>query len=551
MLPQTKPLPNARATAPQASRLFAGYGVGILNNPQDTTALELTYGKHISHYHWDFLNFDLYANGQKMMPDLGYPDAMNAFVSEIFTWSHNTISHNTVVVDASKQPNNLPGVLHDFANASFARSIDASSPAYPQTTQYRRNMIMVDADATHSYAVDVFRVDGGKEHDYSLHGPPGTVTTLDGTWSAPAPGTLAGPKVKWGEMYDDPTLAAKDYKGSYGGYSGSGFQFLSQVQELQSGKSELQFAHVKDAKAQLRIHLLPYKEQKVYMADAYDLPRKKSYTVKYLIARRKSTDGKPLKSTFVSVLEPYNGEPFIKSTKTLDFSKGQGVAVEVQRQNATDIVISDPVNSVKVLSSYDLETDANSAVVTLDSPGDPTRVFFSGGTYLSFKGKRYTSDAITGKVLSVDPAAQTATIQLDQPTQLSATEIAQRVAHFNNAFHDSVHPLASASLQGNVLTLKTSDALLVGRLRLTGGDKNKLTTDTVLPLSETYNGTTLLDGNYQLISPVITVDDGEINLAAPINKIPAKGSDAWLSDVGVGDHVKINSLFSWTKDQQK
>jgi hypothetical protein len=451
-------------------------------------------------------------------------------------------------VDARKQSDNLPGVLHDFANASFARSIDASSPAYSRTTQYRRNMIMVDADTAQSYAVDVFRVDGGREHDYSLHGPPGTVTTVDGTWSAPAPGTLAGPDVKWGEMYDDPVLGAKDYKGSYGGYNGSGFQYLTQVQELQSGKSELQFAHAKDEKAQLRIHLLPYQEQKVYMADAFDLPRKKSYTVKYLIARRKSTDGKPLKSTFVSVLEPYSATPFIKSTKTINITSGSGVAVEVQRQNATDVIISDPVNSIKVLSSYNLETDANSAVVTLNDSGEVTRVFFSGGTYLSCKGKRYAAETITGKVLSVDPAAQTATIQLDHPTQLSSAEIAQRVAHFNNAFHDSVHPLASADLQGNTLTLKMQDALLVGRLRLTGGDKNKLTTDTVLPFSQTYNGTTLLNGSNQPISQVKNLDSGDITLAAPLNQIPAKSSDAWLSDVGVGDNIKINSLFSWTKD---
>jgi len=547
MLPKTKPLPDGRATSPEKSRLFAGYGVGILNNPQDTTALALTYGKHISHYHWDFLNFGLFANGQKMMPDLGYPDAMNAFVSEIYTWSKNTVAHNTVVVDASKQLRNAPGVLHDFANAPFARSIDASSPAYPQTTQYRRNMIMVDADAKHSYAVDVFRVDGGKEHDYSLHGPPGTVTTLDGTWSAPAPGTLAGTDVKWGEMYDDAKLGAKDYKGSYGGYSGSGFQYLFNVQQLQSGKSELQYAHIKDAKARLRIHLLPYEKQKVYMADAYDLPRKKSYQLKYLIARRKSTDGKPLKSTFVSVLETYGDAPFIKNTKTLDLAKGQGVAVEVQRQNATDVILSDPTNSVKVLSQYGLETDANSAVVTFNSSGDATRIFFSGGTYLSCKGKRYTADAITGKVLSVNPATQNITVQLDKSTQLSASELAQRVAHFNNAFHDSAHPLESATLQGNTLTLKTSDAILVGRLRLTGGAKDKLTTDTVLPLSQTYNGTMLLDENYQPISQVEKVDDGNIILPKAISKIPAKGSGAWLSDVGVGDQVKISSLFSWEK----
>jgi hypothetical protein len=196
-----------------------------------------------------------------------------------------------------------------------------------------------------------------------------------------------------------------------------------------------------------------------------------------------------------------------------------------------------------------LETDAASAVVTFNSSGEATRVFFSGGTYLSCKGKRYTASAITGKVLSVDPAAQTVTIQLDQPTQLTAEEIAQRVAHFSNPFHDSVHPLASAALQGNQLTLKTQDALLVGRLRLSGGKDKTLTTDTALPLSQTYNGTTLLDGNYHVISQVEKVDNGDISLAAALNKIPAKGSDAWLSDVGIGDHVKINCLFYWTGEK--
>src|SRR5690606_36216708 len=97
-LPETAALSTGRAIDKQASRLFAGYGLGILNNRLDETAVAFTYGMHLSHYHWDFLNIELFANGQKMMPDLGYPDAMNAYVPEIYTWSKNTINHNTVVV---------------------------------------------------------------------------------------------------------------------------------------------------------------------------------------------------------------------------------------------------------------------------------------------------------------------------------------------------------------------------------------------------------------------------------------------------------------------
>src|SRR5690606_30831707 len=58
---------NERLLPPSKSRLFAGYGLGILNDTADEIALAVKYGMHYSHYHWDFLNIELFANGQKMM----------------------------------------------------------------------------------------------------------------------------------------------------------------------------------------------------------------------------------------------------------------------------------------------------------------------------------------------------------------------------------------------------------------------------------------------------------------------------------------------------
>src|SRR5690606_17049413 len=136
-----------------------------------------------------------------------------AYVPELYTWSKNTINHNTVVVDAKKQNQNGPGILHDFSEGKFARTMDASSPAYAQTTQYRRNIIMVDVDNNQSYVVDFFRVTGGKQHDYSLHGPPGTVNTLDGIWGKKQEGTFAGKDVAIGQIYDNAKLGAEDYNG--------------------------------------------------------------------------------------------------------------------------------------------------------------------------------------------------------------------------------------------------------------------------------------------------------------------------------------------------
>src|SRR5690606_24372335 len=92
---------DGRQVSPVPSRLFAGYGLGVLNDADDRTAVAVKYGMYYSHYHWDFLHVELMANGQKMMPDLGYPDAMNAYVKELYTWASKTIAPNTVAVYAS------------------------------------------------------------------------------------------------------------------------------------------------------------------------------------------------------------------------------------------------------------------------------------------------------------------------------------------------------------------------------------------------------------------------------------------------------------------
>src|SRR5688572_13932367 len=232
--PPIGPPPRATtgpATMPaQPSRLLDGYGMGFLNNRADSVAVALYYGLKAGHGHFDRLHFELFANGQPMLPDLGYPDAMNEFVPGIFTWSKNTIAHNTVTVDASRQSGNVPGVVELFADGSFARLIDVSAKGtYPQCGQYRRALIMVDRDQDRSYFIDVFTVAGGKQHDYSLHGPPGSFEVIGGQWSEPQRGTLAGEDVEVGQIYDDAKMAAAHYKGGYSEYAGSGFQHLYNV----------------------------------------------------------------------------------------------------------------------------------------------------------------------------------------------------------------------------------------------------------------------------------------------------------------------------------
>ncbi len=551
-LPQTAPLPGGRSVREKPSRLFAGYGTGILNNPKDKTAVAFVYGMHLFHFHYDFLHFEVFANGQKMMPDLGYPDAANQYASSRYTWSRNTASHNTVVIDAVRQQQNLPGVLHDFSEGPFARSADASSPAYGSASQYRRNLIMVDADKDQSYIVDFFNVSGGRQHDYFLHGCPGSVTELTGTWGEVRPGTLAGETVPPGQIYDDPKLGKEGYAGSFASYTGSGYQHFFNVQKLEAGNSVTEFTHLRDAGAKLRIHLENLPGQAVFRADAYDKPRAKTNLLKYLVVRRQAAAGAAaLKSTFVSVMEPFSAAPYIRSAKRLQLAAGAGQAVEIVRDKATDVVINDTLNTVKRLPAYGIETDANSVVLTFTPQKKLLRVFFSNGSYLKWGGRVFSNPEIKGTVTGVDARKSEVRVKLEENLPRGALRNQPPVAHFVNRYRSTVHPLAQVWPEGEkTLTLKIKDALLTGRVRVESMDGTTGRTLTNLPLEKTYNGVTLLDGAYKAVATVAKIEKGRLHLDPGSNVRIGAPADFWLANVGVGDTLMLRNSFSWEASEK-
>ncbi|WP_342088306.1 heparinase II/III domain-containing protein [Dyadobacter sp. OTU695] len=541
VLPDVKPLANGRALPARPSHLLAGYGMGILNNRSDAIALTFNYGFKGTHYHWDFLNFELFANGLKMIPDLGYPDAMNEYVKEVYTWSFNSVAHNTVVVDAQRQVSNVPGVLHDFADGKFARSMDASSATYPQTTAYRRNLVMVDVDSTRSYVVDFFRVAGGKQHDYALHGPPGSVST-EGKWGEKQPGTLAGSAVAFGAVYDDPKMGATGYQGSYWNYKGSGYQYLFNVQKLNGDRTALTYSHVSDENAKVRIHIMPQSGQEILMADAWNKPRAKNHLLKYMIVRRKSAANKVLKSTFIGVMEPFSGSnPLINALRKLPVTHGE--AVEVVRENATDVVISDTSNIRKAIARYQIETDAQAAVVRFDRTGKAVGVFFSDGSYLKVKNRMFRAMAASGIVTNVDVQNRRISIAMEGKAVKDIEP--GLIAHFTNALRKTEHPVKSATIAGNVLTLETEDDLLIGKVHTVRNAADSLVTDTNLPFAPLYKGATVLNDRFEPLGTLRMVSDNVLKPVGKIDKIPADGADVWISNIGLGDRVRIGARFSW------
>jgi hypothetical protein len=292
----------------QKTRNFAGFGLCILErgNGFSGRALSLWYGSGGGgHSHRDLLNIEFFARGQSLIPDLGYPE--NWSCPETIQWITNTVSHNTVTINATGQTNTgcgapgrgrltlfKQGDVLDFAEA------DGVAAYGNLLNEYSRLVALIDVAAGfNGYAIDIFRIKGGFQHDYSLHGSFADFY-FEGA-KLPSPdkkGTAAGPNVPYKSEYEQKM---------------SGFQFLYNPQRVKPRNQWSGIWKLRHHKTFLKVTMLPGCTQQVIVADG-DPPWKKGGTLKYLLARNQ---GENLMSTYVAVLQAYGSEPILKSIKRL------------------------------------------------------------------------------------------------------------------------------------------------------------------------------------------------------------------------------------------
>ena len=137
--------------------------------------LTLSASHWANHHHQDSLNLYYWKKGRELLSDLGY------------LWDHpekhmtvRTVAHNTVLVDEKEQvTKDRGGDVLFFKTAEHVKAMEASSRAYPDAKLYRRTTAIIDHGGGRSYAVDFFRVEGGKRQDYVYHGFTNTCDVLD------------------------------------------------------------------------------------------------------------------------------------------------------------------------------------------------------------------------------------------------------------------------------------------------------------------------------------------------------------------------------------
>ncbi|GEM_PF-764627 len=185
------------------TRNLGGYGLGVLEAGEEGNrrGVSMYYGfAGGGHGHFDRLTLEMQAFGRPMMPDMGYPAH---WLEKNTYWTSNTISHYAVVVDQHRQETMNRAFLNTLARSPQVQLMDseAAHAAYPSVCSlYRRTSTLIDTGFDNSYLLDIFRVNGGYQHDYSFHGPPFPEFTVSGAEPGPvqAEGTLMGEDVPFG-----------------------------------------------------------------------------------------------------------------------------------------------------------------------------------------------------------------------------------------------------------------------------------------------------------------------------------------------------------------
>jgi hypothetical protein len=401
------------------SNLLSAYGVASLQNEnrEKPVAYWLSFGFYPGHKHRDALHLELFTGTGPLMPDFGYPDSASGDDPSLFAFYRNTLSHNTMVVDAKAQDNRTGRILA-YDPGKFAQYIRAEAPdVYPGMTKYERSGLVVEPEPGKMIVLDVFRAAGGKQHDLFFHSAGEKVeTNLE--LKPQSGGTLAGEKVEFGAFYDDPRYAG-EIKGprSFGGYRGSGYQYLTNVRSganrpgavLTLPVSETAGLFASGKGTYLRIHPVTGDAETLFLSEGPPPRTQRGAPDKVVFVTRRRVAGEGeenLKSSFVTVLENGPGT-LITSVEALKQTE-EVVVLKIKLDNGDTLYCFDAVAPQSEFKLDGFAFAGQSGAVLVGQDGKE-KSSYSYGEKPAFKAK----------IVAVDLKGETLTLDREIPAELA------------------------------------------------------------------------------------------------------------------------------------
>ncbi len=278
----------------------------------DERGVWLDYDAGGRHGHADGLNVGLFAKGLDLMPDFGYPPVQygGGWSGPKAVWYRKTPAHNTVVIDGRDQ-RSIAGEITAgrttlWAAGEALKAIRVSAPEVAQAAEFERTVALIDVSKSDSYVLDIFRVAGGQDQARFMHGPFASLTTAGLTLESLTDyGFDSEMRAFRGDPQARPGWSADWKIEDRYGYRPAGGDVHLRLTDLTTG------AQAATA------------ESWISASSGYDDVGEA--WIPTVMVRRQSAKA-PLASTFVGIIEPYEGTPLVASVRRLPVSGAGGVA---------------------------------------------------------------------------------------------------------------------------------------------------------------------------------------------------------------------------------
>ncbi|MEO6808515.1 MAG: hypothetical protein ABI353_05325, partial [Isosphaeraceae bacterium] len=410
-----------RPLDPSGPALLGGAGLARLSIGQGADALDLElrgFGDLGSVRH-QRLALRLAVGGRAVLNDLdGHSPLLDG-------WDRASASHNTVLVDGLNQREAVelaripaPGadVLFYAADPDFQVATLDDRHAYAHSATRYRETVVASAGAKGRYAVSVFEVHGGLQHDWIAHASVGSVARWQTNVAmTPGPASLLPATIPYLS-----TTRAED---------GRWFvQSLGTFGSLSRGEAERPIQAVLQGTAPpgVRLHLMgdmPLTVLTGTTPDPDSPPDSDAPGRAALILRRVSTDGSTLNTAFITVYEPIGEAPALKRVGRID-SPAETVVLLVETADGPEHLALNlhpgKVQTVQLSDGRPLRTDGLAVRV------QDTGLTLAGGTFAEFGKHRVTQTRTSGAILTVGREAGPdsrgwfeANVDLDDPTALT------------------------------------------------------------------------------------------------------------------------------------
>lgn len=423
---------------PGGSTLMPASGTVTLRGPRGRLSVHMDWHRMQDyHSHVDPLNFVIAADGYLVLSELGYHlgHPLRYIISE------RTAAHNTVTIDRQDASrHHQRGTLHHYVHEGEVQLVEASVPdAYPAADLYRRAVILVGD----RYVVDIFRVLGGRTHDYVL------LSRADRSECslelAAHRGTVADPESDYAgfeQLDPSPCSPSSPYEAMHSPLIGRATEAFT-VGWVQRDRPDLT----------TRVHHLSAAGSEVFIAKAPHRDRRRNMelrTDEVLIVRR--TGAPPLASTFVSLIETLSGTTRPVECVRLvavESPDESAVAVETTHDGGTDLLIHAVTRGPHCVASHGIELRGVFAAIC--QRRDETRITLLGRTLRGPFGEVRAPQPQAAQVSEVD--IQRGVLVLDPPLERPDKLRGRFVAVRGRTGRTEHWLAASASCDGRLLYL--------------------------------------------------------------------------------------------------